>query len=119
MSQNTIDWSVIARLRRELKNWSQARLSREAGLAKATICLIEQQGRESPYADTAYKLAHALGVTLDEFYAAAGYVPTAWPVPETPDELYLLRLFRVLDGDGQAMALEMLGALSRIRQPAE
>ena len=114
--EERIDWTVIARLRRELKGWSQAEFARQAGLSKAAICLIEQEGRSQPYAGTVAKLATALGITVDELYVYAGYKSVLWSVAEMPDEVHLLRLFRALDDTGQAMALEMIGSLVQVRR---
>jgi transcriptional regulator with XRE-family HTH domain len=49
------------KMKRLLRDWSQAELARQSGLNPNTVCQIEA-GRLRPYASQLAKLARALGV---------------------------------------------------------
>jgi len=51
---------------RNKKEWSQERLSREAGISYNTLIKIERGGIKNPKLETLIKLAKALGVSLDK-----------------------------------------------------
>lgn len=51
---------------RKAKGLSQDRLSKLADIAHPTIIKIESGGIQSPTVETAQKIAHALGVSIDE-----------------------------------------------------
>ncbi len=63
-SKNTIGKN-IKRLRTE-KNLSQDRLSKLADLSLNTIVTVESGANENPTIDTLTKIAHALGVRVDD-----------------------------------------------------
>ncbi len=52
------------RMKRILRDWSQAELARQSGLSPSTVCQIES-GRFQPYPSQLAKLAAALGVSED------------------------------------------------------
>lgn len=63
--------SQIVRLR-NARDWSQYRLSREAGVAAQTIWEIESGRTNSPRLVTLERIAKALGVSLTELISENG-----------------------------------------------
>ena len=57
----------IRRLRFEASEMTQAELAQRVGVTRQTIIAIEQ-GRYSPSLETAFQIAHALDVTLDDVF---------------------------------------------------
>lgn len=51
--------------RREAIHMTQAELAKMVGVEPSTMCLYES-GKRSPKIDTAFKIAKALGCTVDE-----------------------------------------------------
>jgi transcriptional regulator with XRE-family HTH domain len=54
----------VLKMKRLLRDWSQAELARQSGLNQNTVCQIEA-GRLEPYPSQLAKLARALGVDED------------------------------------------------------
>lgn len=50
------------------KGWSEAELARRAGVAKSTICAIENGTVKHPSIDVAYKLCKALKMDVWEIF---------------------------------------------------
>ena len=50
------------------KGWSQAALARRSGVAKTTICEIENGNISNPSVEIAYKLSKALNVDVWEIF---------------------------------------------------
>jgi DNA-binding XRE family transcriptional regulator len=50
------------------KNWSQAKLSMRSNVPRSTISDIENNQFENPRVYTAIKLAHALGVSVEDIF---------------------------------------------------
>ena len=57
----------IRTLRFEAGEMTQAELARRVGVTRQTIIAIEQ-GRYSPSLEMAFRIAHALDVTLDDVF---------------------------------------------------
>ncbi|ADG74307.1 transcriptional regulator, XRE family [Cellulomonas flavigena DSM 20109] len=57
----------IRALRTERGDMTQAELARHLGVTRQTVIAIEQ-GRYSPSLETAFQIARALGVPLDEVF---------------------------------------------------
>lgn len=57
----------IRALRTERGDMTQAELARRLGVTRQTVIAIEQ-GRYSPSLETAFQIARALGVPLDEVF---------------------------------------------------
>ena len=51
---------------RKARGWNRYELARRAGLSGPTISLIESGQRSRCYIDTAYQIASALDMTVDE-----------------------------------------------------
>jgi putative transcriptional regulator len=68
----------IRRLRAERGEMTQAELAERIGVTRQTVIAIEQ-GRYSPSLEMAFRIAHALGVPLDEAFA---YTPDDEPSEE-------------------------------------
>lgn len=64
------------RRKREVLAISQAELARRLGVSRAAVCFWES-GKVLPEADTLYRLAQALGCTIDALFD-----PATEPVPE-------------------------------------
>ena len=50
------------------KNWSQTQLAMKSNVSHSTISLIENNPLENPHVYTAIKLAHALGVSVEDIF---------------------------------------------------
>ena len=50
------------------KNWSQAQLAMRSNVPRSTIGAIENNPLEDPHTSTAIKLAHALGVSVEDIF---------------------------------------------------
>lgn len=50
------------------KNWSQAQLAMRSNVPRSTIGYIENNQFENPHVYTAIKLAHALGVSVEDIF---------------------------------------------------
>lgn len=50
------------------KNWSQAQLAIRSNVPRSTIGAIENNPLENPHVYTAIKLAHALGVSVEDIF---------------------------------------------------
>ena len=50
------------------KNWSQAQLAMRSNVPRSTIGAIENNPFENPHVYTAIKLAHALGVSVEDIF---------------------------------------------------
>lgn len=50
------------------KNWSQAQLALRSNVPRSTIGAIENNPLEDPHTSTAIKLAHALGVSVEDIF---------------------------------------------------
>jgi len=59
--------NAIRRLRFEHGEMTQAALAQAAGVTRQTIIALEA-GRYAPSLELAFRLAHALGVALDEVF---------------------------------------------------
>ena len=68
------------------KYWSQYELAEKSGINRGTIASWEK-GRSIPKGDSLIKLAHALGIPIEELYAAAGYTGIEVPMPDTHEQL--------------------------------
>ncbi len=58
------------RTAREKKGWNQSKLGEEAGVQQSQISSYENATGKTPSLETAYKLAEALGVSLDSLCGA-------------------------------------------------
>lgn len=58
------------RTAREKKGWNQSKLGEEAGVQQSQISNYENTTSKTPSLETAYKLAEALGVSLDSLCGA-------------------------------------------------
>ena len=59
---------ILLREKREAAGLTQVQLAELAGVPQQTISAIEMRARDNPTADTLYRLACALGCTMDEMY---------------------------------------------------
>jgi len=50
------------------KDWSQTQLAMKSNVSHSTISLIENNPLENPHVYTAIKLAHALGVSVEDIF---------------------------------------------------
>lgn len=50
------------------KDWSLTQLSKKSGVPKPTITLIENGNTDNPRIGTCIRLAHALGVEVEEIF---------------------------------------------------
>lgn len=50
------------------KDWSQTKLAMKSNVSHSTIGLIENNQFENPHVYTAIKLAHALGVSVEDIF---------------------------------------------------
>lgn len=50
------------------KDWSQTQLAMKSNVSHSTISLIENNPFENPHVYTAIKLAHALGVSVEDIF---------------------------------------------------
>ncbi|WP_281276688.1 MULTISPECIES: helix-turn-helix transcriptional regulator [Cellulomonas] len=60
--------NAIRALRAARDDMTQAELARRIGVTRQTVIAIEQ-GRYSPSLETAFQIARALGVRIDEVFA--------------------------------------------------
>lgn len=60
---------------REARNWSQHDLARKSGVTQGTISKLELGQRRTPSGAILEKLAHALGLTVDDLLHANGSAP--------------------------------------------
>ena len=67
MGKPTLVSNQIRRLRFERGEMTQAELAQRIGVTRQTIIAIEQ-GRYSPSLETAFQIADALDVTLDDVF---------------------------------------------------
>jgi putative transcriptional regulator len=63
--------NVVRELRAANGDMTQAELARRVGVTRQTLIAIEQ-GRYSPSLETAFRIAAALGVKLDEVFHYPG-----------------------------------------------
>ena len=59
---------ILLREAREAAGLTQAELSKLANVPQQTISAIESHERKNPGTDTLYRLAKALGVSMDSLY---------------------------------------------------
>lgn len=50
------------------KGWSEEQLSRESGVSRSTICYLENNENVNPKVESAFKLAQALEVSVEEIF---------------------------------------------------
>ena len=75
---------------REMRGWSQYKLSMLSGIPRSSISLIELGQIINPRADVLIKIADVFRIPIEELYQAAGYVKedkATYRHQETPEEL--------------------------------
>lgn len=88
----------------ELKGWSHAQLALRSGLSRRYISMIISGERNSPSFEAATHIARALGISM-EWLANE---PENKPGSLTPEEQYMLQLFRAIPSqDVRRMLLEV------------
>lgn len=72
MIRNFGDWLQVQLIERD---WSQAELGRRAGLTRSAINQYLSGKNKLPHREAAQGLSHALGVSVETIYRAAGMIP--------------------------------------------
>ena len=60
------DFTIQLKAHREKKGWTQAELAEKSGLSVQAVAALEQ-GSRGPTWETVLKLAHALGINVEDF----------------------------------------------------
>jgi len=71
------------RMLRSRRQLTQGDLAKRLGMLQAPVCNIEN-GKHFPSAQVLYRIAHILGVTLDELFSPSGNLPSLTQAPATP-----------------------------------
>lgn len=103
-----MDFARTVRTMRVARGWSQADLAEISGLSGPAISMLET-GRREPRADTAKRIAQALGVSMTELLGGAA--------PEIPAEMRAL--LAELDAANLARAIDYVDYLLRRQRSAQ